>query len=129
MRISLKAAARSLGGEVVSGQILCPGPNHSPEDRSLSLRFVATAPDGFVVHSFAGDDPIVCRDHVKQKLGIQRGDHTHIVPVPRRAAEPSDHWKIKQARQIWNDSRSIIDTIAEKYLQHRRPPFVGLDHA
>src|SRR5262249_58424169 len=25
---------------------------------------------GFVVHSFAGDDPITCRDHVRAKLGL-----------------------------------------------------------
>ena len=27
-------------------------------------------PDGFVVHAFAGDDPLVCRDHVRKKLGL-----------------------------------------------------------
>lgn len=28
------------------------------------------APDGFVVHSFAGDDPLACKDHVRQKAGL-----------------------------------------------------------
>src|SRR5262245_49591750 len=28
------------------------------------------APDGFVVHSFAGDDAIVCKDYVRQKAGL-----------------------------------------------------------
>lgn len=63
--------ARRLGGEV-SGRasIVCPGPGHSRRDRSLSVRLSAEAPDGFIVHSFAGDDPLVCRDHVRERLGL-----------------------------------------------------------
>jgi Toprim-like len=29
-----------------------------------------SAPDGFLVHSFAGDDAIACRDYVRKKLGL-----------------------------------------------------------
>src|SRR5262249_29376799 len=50
--------------------ILCPGPQHSPQDRSLSVKFDVQAEAGFVVHSFANDDPILCRDHVRQRLGL-----------------------------------------------------------
>jgi len=33
----VRAAARALGGDVVGrDQILCPGPGHSPRDRSLA---------------------------------------------------------------------------------------------
>ena len=35
----------------------------------------AHAPDGFLVNSFAGDDPILCRDHVRQVAGP---DHVGI---------------------------------------------------
>ena len=35
-------------------RILCPGPNHSPPDRSLSVTFGGTA--GFIVNSFAEDN-------------------------------------------------------------------------
>ncbi len=66
-----KTAAKRLGGELLSGgEILCPGPHHSDQDRSLSVKFDDAAPDGFVVHSFAGDDPIESRDHVRTKLGL-----------------------------------------------------------
>jgi hypothetical protein len=68
--ISLDKAAALLGGEVSGGQILCPGPGHSAGDRSLSVKPDKDAPEGFIVHSFAGDDPIACRDHVRQKLGL-----------------------------------------------------------
>ena len=39
-------------------------------DRSLSVKIDPNAPDGFVVHSFAADDPLECRDHVRTKLGL-----------------------------------------------------------
>jgi hypothetical protein len=62
--------AELLGGDVRGGEVLCPGPGHSAEDRSLSVKPDQDAPDGFVVHSFAGDDPIACRDHVRERLGL-----------------------------------------------------------
>jgi hypothetical protein len=68
--ISLAAAARMLGGEVRKGQVLCPGPGHSPNDRSLSVKFSAHAPEGFVVKSFSTDSFDDCRDYVRKKLGL-----------------------------------------------------------
>ena len=63
--------AHALGGEVVGrDRALVPGPGHSRHDRSLSIRLVSSAPDGFLVHSFAGDDPIACKDHVRRALGL-----------------------------------------------------------
>ena len=46
-----------------------PGPGHSRADRSLSIKINPSAPDGFIVHSFAGDSPTDCRDHVRAALG------------------------------------------------------------
>jgi hypothetical protein len=62
--------AELLGGEVRGNQICAPGPGHSAGDRSLSVLVEASAPDGFVVNSFAGDDAIACRDHVRKMLGL-----------------------------------------------------------
>ena len=63
--------ARVLGG-VVTGRnnISAPGPGHSPADRSLSVKIDPDAPELFLVHSFAGDPPMVCRDYVRGKLGL-----------------------------------------------------------
>ena len=66
----LARAAELLGGDVQGDQILCPGPGHSDGDRSLSVKPDDSAPGGFLVHSFAGDDPIVCRDFARKKLGL-----------------------------------------------------------
>src|SRR5262249_11043806 len=66
---SIDKIAEALGGDATNGGALVPGPGHSAEDRSLAIKCDRTAPDGFMVHSFAGDDPIVCRDHIRRKLG------------------------------------------------------------
>ena len=68
---SLQSLARALGGEVSGSQVLAPGPSHSANDRSLSIKLDPSAPDGFVVNSFAGDDPIACKDYVRSKAGIE----------------------------------------------------------
>ena len=65
----LEQAATLLGGHVSNGQILCPGPNHGHEDRSLSIKLDPTHPDGFVYHSFAGDELETCRTFIKSKIG------------------------------------------------------------
>jgi RecA-family ATPase len=70
VRLDLHRFAAMLGGGVRGDQIACPGPNHSSADRSLSVRFDSAAPEGFVVNSFANDDPIICRDHVRSKCGL-----------------------------------------------------------
>jgi putative DNA primase/helicase len=81
--------ARALAGVVVRrNQIIAPGPGHCPRDRSLSVELDASSPDGFRVHSFAGDDWRECRDHVKARLGITRQPRrAHIeCPADRPAA-------------------------------------------
>ena len=68
--LSLQTLARALGGEVSGGQVLAPGPGHSPADRSLSVKLSDAAPDGFVIHSFAEDNVNACRDYVREKAGL-----------------------------------------------------------
>jgi hypothetical protein len=68
---NLQALAKALGGQVSGSQVLAPGPGHSAVDRSMSVKLDSGAPDGFVTHSFAGDDPILCRDHVRAKAGLE----------------------------------------------------------
>ena len=67
----LQALAGIFGGEVSDGQVRAPGPGHSAKDRSMSIRLDPSAPDGFLVNTFSpADDPIACKDYVRQKLGI-----------------------------------------------------------
>jgi hypothetical protein len=67
----LSKIAAALGGEVSGQEALVPGPGHSPEDRSLSVKPDPDAPGGFSVHSFAGDDEIACKDYVRSRLGME----------------------------------------------------------
>jgi hypothetical protein len=69
---SINEIAQIMGGDVTGDEALVPGPGHSPEDRSLAIKLDNAAQEGFVLHSFAGDDPIVCRDHVRKKLGLPK---------------------------------------------------------
>lgn len=71
--LSIEIVAQILGGEVSRGQVLVPGPGHSPGDRSLCVKFDPHAPDGFLVHSFEGDDPVACKRYVLDKLGVPDG--------------------------------------------------------
>jgi AAA domain len=69
--IDLRSLQRALGGEISDGQLRCPGPGHSAIDRSLSVKIDSNAPDGFLVHTFSpADDPIACKDYVREKLGL-----------------------------------------------------------
>jgi hypothetical protein len=64
------SGARALGGEVCGREVSAPGPGHSVKDRSLSVRPSPDAPDGLLIHSFAGDGWQYCRDHVRERLGF-----------------------------------------------------------
>jgi len=63
--------ANAMGGEASGDCVLAPGPGHSPKDRSLSIKLDASASGGFLVYSFAGDDPMRCKDYVREKLGLE----------------------------------------------------------
>ena len=116
---SIEAIARALGGRVRSGsEILCPGPGHSAHDRSLAVRFSCGAPEGFVVHSFAGDDPLQCRHHVRARLGLTPWEFTGkrkfgtsgFSVVPAAGADDRQRARIAAALRIWNeavDSREL----------------------
>lgn len=70
----LKAWAAALGADVSGRGVICPGPQHSPLGRSLSVKIAESAPDGLLLHSFAGDDPIDCKDSISSRLKRQRGN-------------------------------------------------------
>lgn len=75
--IDLRSAAHALGGEVSGGQVLAPGPGHSPKDRSLSVKPDPNAPGEFIVFSFVGQDWQTCKDYVREKLGLVRPTETN----------------------------------------------------
>jgi hypothetical protein len=68
--LPLARIAEILGGDARRFDVVAPGPGHSAADRSMSVRPDEGAPDGFLVHSFAGDDAIECKEYVTEKLGL-----------------------------------------------------------
>ena len=68
--LDLRTLHHALGGDLSGNRLLCPGPGHSATDRSLSVKVSNEAPDGFLVNCFAGDDPIICKDYVREQLGL-----------------------------------------------------------
>jgi len=118
----LRSAARSLGGDVCRGAILCPGPGHGPRDRSLSVRPSVSSPDGFLAHSFAGDDWRECRDHVRSELGIVRdcaSPRPAQVRRPAPALQPHDDARSAGALALWRPAVDPRGTVAERYLASR----------
>jgi hypothetical protein len=105
---SLAAIARALGGIIAGRSVLAPGPGHSPRDRSLSVTLSATSPDGFMVHSHAGDDWRACRRHVRGKLGLalfKPGSEPRVAPQRERKPEatPSNNREARLAPLVASD--------------------------
>jgi hypothetical protein len=69
--LSLDYIAQRMGGEISGGQVRCPGPGHSPKDRSVSIKIEANAPGGLVVYSHAQDDNLKVKDWVLKRLGLE----------------------------------------------------------
>jgi Toprim domain len=118
--LDVRLLARALGGEVVGSQVVVPGPGHGPRDRSLSVKLSASSPDGFLTHSFAGDDFATCRDYVRERLGLNREPERRRAETPRPAVAPS---KIDDGRRkalaLWHEGDEPRGTLAERYLASR----------
>ena len=104
-----QSVARALGGDVSGGNVTAPGPGHSRADRSLSIKIDADAPDGFVVHSHAGDDPIKCKDYIRERM-----DLPPFRPIPKNAGEAEYVYRDEQGRPYIRVSR----TSAKRFYQH-----------
>src|SRR6266436_2861172 len=136
--LDLRAIARALGGEVSGRRVLAPGPQHSPKDRSLCISLAPAMPSGFLVHSFAGDDPMEGKDYVRARLGLpawQPGDEQDRRVHPSRIKDwdrtiadgqanlrdrtEDDLLRIKRAQALWNEAADPRGTMAVQYLMAR----------
>lgn len=108
--------AAALGGTIAGTSVLCPGPGHSPRDRSLSITLAPAAEDGFIVYSHAGDDWRDCRDHVLSRLGRSRERER----APRsRPVAPAPADRTAAAIALWKSAADPRGTRVERYLAHR----------
>jgi AAA domain len=124
-QITVQELHRALGGEITRGkngpQVLCPGPGHSKQDRSLAV-MPASDGDGFVVHSHAGDDAIVCKDHVRRKLGLPS-----FQPQNGRLSSPTSR-KIVRSYDYTDENGEMLFQVVRyepKDFRQRRPDGAG----
>jgi hypothetical protein len=105
IRLDARGLAQALGGDAHGDKISAPGPGHSSTDRSLTVWIKPDAPDGFTVHSHAGDDPIGCRDYVRQKAGL-----------------PTFERKRKAAQWPFNIQAALMAAVAAQRQDAAEPP-------
>ncbi len=140
--LELKRLAARLGGDIAGANtILCPGPGHSPRDRSLAVKFSDNAPAGFTVFSHAGDSWAHCRDHVRARLGLppwRPGDEQERGIAPQHVARwdfltvegeaddvptsltEDELTRIAAARRLWNEGQDPRGTLVQTYLNEHR---------
>lgn len=117
--LTLHQFARALGGDISGGQVLAPGPGHSAKDRSLSIKLEENAPGGFLVHSFSGDDPILCKEYVREKLSLPPWNATTSTAPPKRHSDLRHVERNSGALAIWEAAGSADGTLVETYLSLR----------
>jgi len=86
--IDLHGIARQFGGEVRGQTAKIPGIGHSAKDRSVTITDDPNAPDGCLVHCFAGDDPLAEKDRLRDagflpKLG--EGKRRELSPAEKES--------------------------------------------
>jgi hypothetical protein len=142
---TLQEIARALGGDISGSRVTAPGPGHSPQDRSLAISLSDNDP-GYVVHSFAGDDPITCKDHVRQRLGLppwepHKGnghDRNERDPVVAsyvyRNADGTPHLRVQRtaAKRFWQQQFNGITWergAPKERIPYRLPELLAADPA
>jgi putative DNA primase/helicase len=123
----LRSIATALNGDVVGPEVLAPGRGHSRRDRSLSIRLSASSPDGFIVHSFAGEDWRDCQDYVRERLGLPsdwKPNRRQPSLRPVRLADPGEEAQQERRRayvaQLISELQPVKGTSGEAYLRKRR---------
>ena len=136
---STRNIAAALGGQVAGpNAVLCPGPGHSPRDRSLAVRLDPAAPDGFLVHSHSWrrlGHVSRLRPRAARLTGMaarRRTTPRHSATVfgqMGRGTRPSgdegmprtftedEIARIENASRLWDEGKDPRGTLAEKYLR------------
>jgi putative DNA primase/helicase len=123
LSLTLNEVARRLNGGVSGQYINVRGPRHSAADRSLGIRFHPAAPDGFYVHSLAGDNQEECRAHVKLLIQKNVCDTWEPEHDPRQGVTA----RMERARALWQQGISPTGTLVEPYFNSRGCPIPGND--
>ena len=111
-----------LGGKWHGRYGLCPGPGHSPHDRSLKL---SDGPSGLLVHSFAGERWQDIKDALRSQGLLPGRDQDRDISRQSWASPaavddgPDIERKRAFARNIWERAQPAAGTLVEAYLRSR----------
>lgn len=117
--MTLNELAQRLHGTVNGPWVNIKGPGHSRNDRSLGVSFDPAAPDGFFVHSFAGDDPAECRAYVNSLIQKPNAEFYDLYE-PEHARHENAAGRKNRAMALWQQGTSPIGTPGESYFNSRR---------
>lgn len=119
----LKRIVDALGGVLLDGgrRALVRGPGHGPADRSVSL--LETEDGRILIHCFSPrDDWRAVRAEWAQLGLLDEGEAlspTNSEPRVRLRPERNDEDRSARMRRLWDESKPIAGTIAERYLRTR----------
>jgi len=112
--------AKALGGSFNGKWINIPGPGHGCGDTSLGFCFEPNQPSGIRIHSFAGDDPAICRQHVINRLKSLSGGALPVIEQKAHPAlEQADTATTTKALSVWHAAVGVANTPVETYLAAR----------
>ncbi|MBB5685651.1 AAA family ATPase [Sphingobium boeckii] len=80
----LAKIAAAMGGEVSGTRAMFPTPGHSKKDRGSWASLAPTAPDGVLIHSENGGDPLAIKDELRAKGVLPKWEPSR----PRTALAP-----------------------------------------
>lgn len=112
---------------------LIRGPDHGPADRSVSL--IETEDGRILIHCFSPrDDWRRVRDALaarglldcegaRESTPTQQRSFRHIVVQPRQEE------RVARAQRLWEESKPLVGTIAERYLRSRAIPHPAAAHS
>lgn len=123
--LTASRVAAALGGEVRGNNVVAPGPGHSPADRSLSILIDPRAPDGFVVHSFSDDDPLLAKKYAKARLGLLGETRTLLGESVREPGKRQSSNVADFIERVWREASPITNTPADAYLAGRGVSYTG----
>lgn len=95
-----------------------PTPGHGPKDRGMSVKDDPAAPDGVLIHSFNGGDPLAVKDHCRE-LGI----------LPTRSSDEfrrnADAWRVTGIYEYTDADGAVIYRTKRQERPGERKKFVA----
>lgn len=95
-----------------------PTPGHGPKDRGMSVKDDPAAPDGVLIHSFNGGDPLAVKDQCRA-LGI----------LPVRSADDyrrtSDSWRVTGSYEYADADGAVLYRTQRREKAGERKKFVA----